>query len=382
MEIRREVALLLHIKAKHGENKLIKTLYDMARKFNILHLIIIFFLLSSSTFLKGQHQEFKPVAPNPSPEAVQLLEYIYSISGNKIMAGQHCAPLVGSTRLPVVHRMTGRYPAVFGQDFGFSFPGYWDGINYRQNIVDEAIRRDDEGFIITLMWHAVPPTQDEPVTFRESIQGELTDREWQDLITPGTLIHERWKSQVDVIAWFLKQLRFAGVPVLWRPYHEMNGGWFWWGQKPGDDGYKKLWRMLYDRLVNFHGLNNLIWVYNTNEFKEGVHPHDTYYPGDDVVDILATDVYTEGFNKENYDQMLSLAGDKPIALGEVGRVPGPEIIKNQPRWTWFMQWGDPGGSREGFREYMDVYADDQVITLYNLPWVEISDPKIHYPVLR
>lgn len=354
----------------------------MIQKFNISTLIIIFALLSFSTFLKGQPQEIRPVSPNPSPEAVQLLEYIYHISGNKIMAGQHCAPLVGSTRLPVVHRMTGKYPAVFGQDFGFSYPGYWDGINYRQNIVDEAIRRHDEGFIITLMWHAVPPTQDEPVTFRESVQGELTDLEWQDLITPGTLIHERWKSQVDVIAWFLKQLRFANVPVLWRPYHEMNGGWFWWGQKPGEDGYKRLWRMLYDRMVNFHGLNNLVWVYNTNEFKEGVDPHDTYYPGDDVVDVLATDVYTEGFNKENYDQMLVLARDKPIALGEVGRVPSPDVIKNQPRWTWFMQWGDPGGSREGFREYLDVYEDDQVITLYNLPWVEIRDPKIHYPILR
>jgi mannan endo-1,4-beta-mannosidase len=345
---------------------------------SILILILFFYV----PFTKGQDTEIKPITPNPSAETVQLLEYIYNISGKQIMAGQHCAPLVGSTRLPVVHRLTNKYPAVFGQDFGFSYPGYWDGINYRQNIVDEAIRRHAEGFIITLMWHAVPPTEDEPVTFRESIQGELTDQEWNDLITPGTLIHERWKSQVDVIAWFLKQLRYAGVPVLWRPYHEMNGGWFWWGQKPGENGYKKLWRMLYDRLVNFHGLNNLIWVFNTNEFKNGVDPHETYYPGDDVVDILATDVYTEGFNQENYDLMVALAGNKPIALGEVGRVPSPEIIKSQPRWTWFMQWGDPGGSREGFREYMDVYADDQVITLYQLPWVEIRDPKIHYPVLR
>jgi mannan endo-1,4-beta-mannosidase len=344
--------------------------------------IFIFLLSWGFSLTWAQNAEIKPVTQDPSPEAVNLLEYIYSLSGKMILTGQHCAPLVGSTRLPVVHRMTGKYPAVFGQDFGFSYPGYWDGINFRQHIVDEAIRRHHEGFIITLMWHAVPPTQDEPVTFSESIQGDLTDQEWQDLMTPGTLIHERWKSQVDVIAWFLKQLRFARVPVLWRPYHEMNGAWFWWGQKKGDEGYKKLWRMLYDRLVNFHGLNNLIWVYNTNEYKEGVDPHETYYPGDDVVDILATDVYTEGFNQINYDQMLALAGNKPIALGEVGEVPGMEIIKSQPRWTWFMQWGDPGGGREGFRDYMEVYAAENVITLYQLPWVDIKDPKVHYPVLK
>jgi mannan endo-1,4-beta-mannosidase len=94
--------------------------------------------------------------------------------------------------------------------------------------VDEAILRHQDGFVITLMWAAVPQTQDEPVTFRESIQSDLNDEEWQALISPGTEINEHWKSQVDVNAWFLKQLQYAAVPVLWRPYLEMNGAWFWW----------------------------------------------------------------------------------------------------------------------------------------------------------
>lgn len=322
----------------------------------------------------------KPVNSNASPEAIQLLEYIYSISGKQTLAGQHCAPLAGDTRLAVVHRRTGKYTPVFGQDFGFSFPGYWDGINYRQQIIDDAIQRHRDGFIITLMWHAVRPTEDEPVTFSESVQGDLTEKEWDELITPGTEINERWKSQVDVIAWFLKQLRFADVPILWRPYHEMNGGWFWWGKKEGDNGYKMLWRMMYDRLVNFHGLDNLVWVYNTNEFKDGVDPHDTYYPGDDVVDIIATDVYTEEFNQENYDQMLELAGDKPIALGEVGSPPSLEILENQPAWTWFMRWGDQ--SRAGAPNFREVINSEQVISLDELPWVNLKDPKMHYPFLK
>lgn len=195
----------------------------------------------------------KPITPNASPEAVELLEYIYSISGKSTLSGQHNVPRVGSDRLPAMEKRMGIYPAVFGQDFGFSAHGTWDGINFRQNIVDEAIRRYYEGFIITLMWHAVPPTEDEPVTFRESIQSDLSDQEWEDMITPGTHLNEKWKSQVDVIAWHLKQLDYANVPVLLRPYHEMNGGWFWWGNKDGENGYKKLYRMLFDRLVNFHG---------------------------------------------------------------------------------------------------------------------------------
>ena len=161
------------------------------------------FLYIGSSSLFGSDGSIQPVTPNPSPEVVNLLQYLCSISGKNTLTGQHSVPLTGTNRLVRVHRSTQHYPAVFGQDFGFDFLGTWDDINYRQRIVDEAIRRHHEGFIITLMWHAVRPTEQEPVTFRQSIQGELTDQEWQDLVTPGTEINEHWKSQVDVIAWFL-----------------------------------------------------------------------------------------------------------------------------------------------------------------------------------
>ncbi len=324
-----------------------------------------------------------PVTPDASPGAEKLLSFLYEISGEHTLSGQHNVPLVGSTRLASVQKhFGGVYPAVFGQDFGFSPPGTWDGINFRQAIVDEAIRRHSEGFIITLMWHAVLPTEDEPVEFHESIQGELSEQAWAALVTPGTHLHERWKSQVDVIAFFLKQLRDADVPVLWRPYHEMNGGWFWWGQKGGTNGYTKLWRMLFERLVEFHGLNNLIWVWNANEVKPGVHPYATYYPGNDVVDVLATDVYSEGFNEENYAELLALAGDRPIGLGEVGELPSLEILEAQPRWTWFMLWGEPAAGADTGRHRLEVYAGERILKLGDLPWVDTTEPTIHHPLIR
>jgi mannan endo-1,4-beta-mannosidase len=308
------------------------------------------------------------VTPNASPEAVKLLQYIYSISGNHTLAGQHAVPLLRSARLVEAQRATGHFPAVFGMDFGFDFPNTWDGINFRQQIVDEAIQKYREGYIIILMWHAVRPIEDEPVKFKDSIQGKLTDQQWQDLITPETEINERWKSQVDVIAWFLKQLRDAHVPVLWRPYHEMNGGWFWC--------YKKLYRMLYDRLVNFHKLNNLIWIYGANEVTPpNVDPYDMYYPGDDVVDILSTDIYHTRFAKEQYDQLLALAKNKPIALAEVGAAPSPDILKEQPRWTWFMLWGDPPDGGPNAETLRAVYNCDQAVTFDKLPWVQTGQPR-------
>ncbi len=344
----------------------------------IYQIIIIGFLTFS---LLSAQDIRKPVNPKASPEAEKLLEYLYSISGENTLSGQHNAPIRGTSRLSVVHRHTGKYPAMVGHDFGFSYPGYWDGINYRQQIIDEAIKRHHEGFINTIMWHAVVPTHDEPVTFQPYVLTanspyDLTDDQWEALVTDGTELNERWKSQVDVIAWFLKQLKYADVPVLWRPYHEMNGKWFWWGGKPGEEGYVKLYRMMYDRFVNFHKLDNLIWVWNANEVKEGVPSYKDYYPGDDVVDILATDVYTTGFNEENYKKLQKLANGKPIAIGECGNTPAPEILEQQPNWAWFMKWDEPG------RNEIDTYKSEKVLTYDELPWVDVKEIKVHYPILK
>lgn len=353
----------------------------MSSYFTRYKLFLLTSIFSISYLFAGEGL-VKPVSPNPSKEATELLQYLYSISGKYTLSGQHCQPLYGSTRLSLVHRYTHHYPALFGQDFGFSYPGYLDGINYRQRVVDEAILRYSDGFIITIMWHAVPPTEDEPVTFRKSIQGEISDEAWLELITPGTEINERWKSQVDVIAWFLKQLRDAGVPILWRPYHEMNGGWFWWGKKKGDNGYKKLWRMMFDRFTNFHKLNNLLWVYNTSGMGSTVDSFAEYYPGNDVVDILATDIYSKNFNEDNYYKLTELAGNKLIALGEVGNLPGVEVLEKQPRWVWFMHWGDPERLLQNSDEFNKIFSSEKVITLDELPWVKISEPRIHYPLIR
>ena len=323
-----------------------------------------------------------PITLNASQEAVQLLEYLYSISGKHTLTGQHCIPLSGSTRLAGVEKLTGLYPVIFGQDFGFSAAGTWDGINFRQQIVDEAIRRHNDGFIITLMWHAVRPTEEEPVTFERSIVGKLTDHEWNDLLTPGTEIHERWKSQVDVIAFFLKQLREAAVPVLWRPYHEMNGDWFWWGKKTGEMGYRKLYRMQFERLTQFHKLNNLLWVFNANELRPNVDPYHFYYPGVDVVDVLATDVYSNKFAERDYKSLLALAGDKPIALGEVGNIPTAKLLRNQPRWIWFMYWHDPSMLHAEQKAVWEIYNSKETLTLNQLPWIKSTKPKTHYPILK
>ncbi|BDI33779.1 hypothetical protein CCAX7_58300 [Capsulimonas corticalis] len=281
----------------------------------------------------------EPVNPAASAKARQLLQYLYSISGRRILTGQHNTPREMSQYSDEAEAITGRYPAVWGQDFGFSEDGDMDGVNFRPAIVEEARLQYAAGSIITLMWHAVRPTEDEPVTFDGSIcRGKLDDADWIDLLTPGTETYQRWTRHVDAITGFLTQLRDADIPALWRPYHEMNGAWFWWGARGGPEGYAALYRQLYNRLVNVHHLDNLIWVWNANGLGAQNLPYADCYPGHDYVDILATDIYRSEYTSESYETLLDLAEGRPVALGEVGGLPTPEILDAQPLWTWFMTW--------------------------------------------
>ena len=200
-----------------------------------------------------------PVNPEATAQVKELLRFLYDISGRQTMSGQHNTPRELSHYSDLANQMTGSTPAVWGQDFGFARDGDMDGTNFRSAIVEEAIHQHACGSVITLMWHAVRPTEEEPVTFEGGIcRGPLEDSDWHDLLTQGTETHERWIRQVDVVAKGLTLLRDAGVPVLWRPYHELNGDWFWWCGRPGPRGYAALYTMMYERYVHVHHLDNLI----------------------------------------------------------------------------------------------------------------------------
>ncbi len=281
----------------------------------------------------------EPVNPNATPEARALLAYLNSISGNAIVTGQHNYPNDGARWTNLAHDLTGKYPGLFGQDFGFSAGDDKDSVLSRPAMIEEVKRQYANGAIVTLTWHEVRPTDDEPVTFHESVQGHLTDSEWQQLLTPGTPLYIRWCSQVDVVAGYLRQLRDAHVPVLFRAYHEMNGSWFWWGGRPGKDGSAALYRQIYDRFVNVHHLDNLVWVWNVNAPGGSAGPIADYYPGPQYADLVTMDIYSE-FKQQFYTSMVELAAGKPIALAEVGKLPTPEVLEQQPRWTYFMTWSE------------------------------------------
>lgn len=299
---------------------------------------------------------FAPVNPAATTEARDLLTRIQRAAGTHVWSGQHNTPRERSAYSIEAWGLTGHYPAVWGQDLGFARDGDMDGVNFRQAVIDEAIDQHRAGSVVTLMWHAVRPTENEPVTFDGSIcAGALPQPDWEDLLTEGTSTHARWVGQVDTIAGFLTQLREARVPVLWRAYHEMNGRWFWWGGREGALGYAALYRQLYERFVNVHRLDHLLWVWNANAPREDAAAYAGFYPGHDVVDVLAADVYGNDYRLSHHDELVTLADGRPIALGEVGVLPTPEILEQQRRWVWFMTWtnfltreNDPADTRRLF----------------------------------
>jgi mannan endo-1,4-beta-mannosidase len=288
---------------------------------------------------EATHKSEAPVNPHASPEARALLRFFYSISGKHTLTGQHNTPSQIDRWSNRAFELTGKYPGLYGQDFGFSAGSDKDSVLAREAMIEEVKEQHRNGAVITLSWHAVRPTDDEPCSFRDSVQGHLSDFEWQELVTPGTRLHTRWCLQVDEIAGYLKLLCDAHIPVLFRPYHEINGNWFWWNGRPGPNGSAALYRQLYDRYVNYHHLDNLLWVWNTGGPSQNEPLGPNYYPGHDYVDLLSIDIYGQ-FHQTSYEYMVSLAAGKPVALGEVGAVPSIDVLSQQPKWVYFLIWSE------------------------------------------
>lgn len=329
-----------------------------------------------------------PANPQATPTARALLALLHERSQRSSgpLSAQHDY-LTSVTRYrDELTSLIGRPPAIYGSDFSFDYagpnpetivhcgpanflePGHdahpWtfapekvfspespatlhpgDLHTKRMALVERCIALHRAGSHITLMWHA--PTPDRGHTsgaFDLWHHGHFPNTSWAELLTPGTTMHSAWLEQVDTIAGYLAILQHAEVPILWRPYHEMNGGWFWWGQRNDPKfPFAKLWRQLFDRFVNHHQLHHLLWVWNANAPRttpgDEAGPYSDYYPGGDYVDILATDVYHNDYRASHYTDLLALADGRPVALGEVGHLPTPKTLDQQPRWSWIMPWG-------------------------------------------
>ena len=270
-----------------------------------------------------------------------------------------------------IYDVVGKYPAVLGLDWlGRVLGDAADNHALRNAKVQMATQHWNNGGIVTFAWHhEYPGHLNEGFSW---VKRSTTQAEFDQIVTPGTSMYNVWLSEVDLIAGYLQQLENAGVPVIFRPYHEMNIAAFWYGGK-SPDSYIQLWNNLYDRLVNYHGLNNLLWCWSLHFTNFG----GAYYPGDSKVDITGVDIYKGTRNNLSYasfDTGLSNLTNKPKALTEVGLLPTNAIL-DATRYAWFMPWhlgwsdnefyGPPNSPLPGNSptELLDVYNHPKVITL-------------------
>lgn len=331
----------------------------LCKKINVL---IIGIILAGS--LSGQ----VPVNPNASAEAKELLKFLYDAKGNGIITGNHNEQQYPTEWDDKLKAKNGNVePAMYGNDFRYG--GY---IQYRQDVIDEIIRQHTQkGKIITMMYHQVRPMDAETEGW-SNVQGELTWSEFESLLTDGDPIHEAWEDKMDNIAYYLQQLEDQKIPVLFRPYHEMNGEWFWWGGKKSGDQYKRLFRMTYDYLTTTKGLNNLLWVINYSNVNDDL---SSYYPGDAYVDAIATDIYEASFTTNHYNALKNLANGKPIAVGEVGKMINmSELQSTYPDYVWFMGWRSLFVDNNTTSELTNVFGSNWAINTFGEGSVGNDDP--------
>ena len=278
--------------------------------------------------------------PAPIDAKKKVLDYIASISGKKTIAGQHNKfNATPSDATDAIKTRTGKTPGLWSADFGFGA----DALASRAHMIAEAKAQWNRGAIVQLMYHNCIPTRDELCSW-DDIGGanpqHLSDAQWSEIVTDGTSLNTAWKKRLDALSIFFADLKAAGIAPLFRPLHEMNQGAFWWGGRGGANGTRRLFQLTHDYLVGTKGFDNIIWVWDVQDFGTLISDTTAYDPGSAYYDIAALDVYGGGYDQAKYDAMKSVAGSKPIAIGECERPPTSALLGQQPRWAFFMLWPD------------------------------------------
>ena len=287
-----------------------------------------------------------PVNPDATPRTRATLDFIVGLeprTEKRLLSGQFVGfgPGAQLALMDQIHAKTGQWPAIIGVDYA-NFNG--STISLETAIPNRvALAYARAGGIVTVSAHLYNPAN--PADYGLRDKGVDLDT----LLQPGTPAHARWMHQLDEVAAGLQELRAAGAVVLWRPFHEMNGDWFWWGaKKPA--AFVRLWRHMFDYFTTTKGLDNLLWVYGPNHMDNTAD----YYPGDDCVDIVGFDAYTDHINPKRIHGYPALAkSKKPLGFTEYGpfgsKIPPGDydyrrfidgIMKHFPRSTFFMCWDD------------------------------------------
>lgn len=276
-----------------------------------------------------------------TPEACSMLEVLKKLpQQNQFMFGHHDDPVYGigwdgDENRSDVKSVCGDYPAMMSFDLG-RMEIYGD--KTLDNVSLDRIRKEvvaqyERGGMSSFSWHA-----DNPLTGKDS--WDVSDSTVVKSILPGGNNHDKFMGWLDKVADYLNSIQTSEgvkVPVLFRPWHEHTGSWFWWGQNLcSAEEYKALWRMTYDRMQE-KGVTQLLYAYSPGTEPKDSTEYLERYPGDDIVDLIGVDAYQ--FDRDTYVKNLdnaltimeqvSKAHGKTMAVTETGY----ETIPDSLWWT-------------------------------------------------
>ena len=330
------------------------------------------------------------VKANAKTPRQQLLDRLVKIQKRGYMYGHQDDPFYGITwnwdeGRSDTYELVGDYPAVMGFDLGGIEVGdlkNLDSVPFNR-IRQEIIAHHERGGIITISWHPRNPLlgttawiESDIAAYKDAVKALCQLRQCQTAkavpnpqhtvksVLKGGSRHDLYMTWLERVRTFLSSLKDNhgnAIPIVFRPYHENNGNWFWWGQANCTDAeYHAIWNMTQDYINATLG-ESIVWSYSPN--LQGNWTEEAWmvrYPGNERVDIIGEDAYqwgTEADFKAQLDADLQLItaiaakNNKLIAMTECG-------YKNSPDATWWQRVVKP---------FMDRYP-----LLWYLPWRNYS----------
>lgn len=309
-----------------------------------------------------------PVNKNATPAAARLLQYLSETAGQKLITGQH-TQTKPMEELSYIAGVTGRMPKLVGFELLACSPNINERdageeclaeVYQNRGTVAAALSlAQAKDIIVTLSFHWFSPIGGRDKSF----YAKNTDFDARRVLIEGTPEREAFYRDMSVIAAELEKFKAAGIPVLWRPFHESDGEWFWWGAK-GPEIARELYKLMFDYYVNVRHLDNLLWVWNCR-LKEG-------WPGDEYVDVVSVDVYLPEHTRSDYAEYYTAltsatTHNKVAALAEVGCLPDMDMwAKSRVPWAYYMAWSKEfciGEQYNSVEQLKKMYSSEAAVTL-------------------
>ncbi len=309
-------------------------------KILLLNFVLLFGI--TATF----SQKNKPIDKEATSETKALFESMMKLSKKHTMfAHQHATEYghgwYGDKNRSDVYDVVGSHPAVIGIDLmGFS------GRNKSRKQIKESKKRlrknvvdtYNRGGISTAAWHFDNPVSEGDFYWKDSISLPAVK-----YIIPGGDAHQAYKIILKDIADWAHSLKGEGgelVPVIFRPYHEFDGGWFWWGAPHCTvEEFKALWKFTVSYLRDELEVHNFIYVFSPDNKFNTEDEFLERYPGDEWVDMVGMDNYAD-MGRDHYDletasRKLKIVSDYAIKAGKLAAFTetGLESIPNATWWT-------------------------------------------------